>query len=796
MPTTDPDRPDSAELHWPDDRPDLLPFLPLVHAAWADGVLTSSELESLSLHIERQTWLDEEGRGRLGAWLRPGEPPSPASLARTGRLLRRRGSSVPEQDRESLTDLGLAMLRMALDGDDEDGSPWASEEVRSELQAMERSLGMAGTEAVRALLAEPSARRASRAPAPRVARFSVAEMGRFLDRPHGELRGRVMTLLGTPDFRFPDEIERPTYRSRVLAAVRTLAEEGLGGLAFPEEFGGGGSPARMIAAFETLAFGDLSVLIKFGVQFGLFGGSVHQLGTRLHHERYLADIASLELPGGFAMTEVRHGSNVRDLETVATFDPERDAFIVHTPDPGARKDWIGNAALDGRMMTVFARLVVQDEDHGVHAFLVPIRDESGEMHPGVEIEDRGAKEGLNGVDNGLIRFHQVAVPRENLLDRFGRVGPDGRYESPIPSSGRRFFTMLGTLVAGRVSLAAASVSAAKTGLTIAIRYSDGRRQFGPSGGPERPVLDYLAHQRLLLPRLATTYALHFSVRDLVERYEASVVEPRDPGAREVEVLAAGLKAWASRHCVETLQACREACGGRGYLAANRFGRLKADTDVFTTFEGANAVLLQLVAKGLLSQYREEMGDLRLWGAVRWVAERAQTRVTELNPVVTRRTDEEHLRDLDFHASAFEYREERLLASAGRRLKRLIDDGTDTFEAMNLCQDHLLTLARAHVERHALGCLHDAVTRAPAPGLSEVLRAVAELFALERLESHRGWYLESGYFEGAKARAVRAQVNALCRELRDQACFLVDAFGIPDDVLRAPDGIVGEGGPAF
>ncbi|HSR42238.1 MAG TPA: acyl-CoA dehydrogenase, partial [Longimicrobiales bacterium] len=57
-----------------------------------------------------------------------------------------------------------------------------------------------------------------------------------------------------------------------------------------------------------------------------------------------------------------------------------------------------------------------------------------------------------------------------------------------------------------------------------------------------------------------------------------------------------------------------------------------------------------------------------------------------------------------------------------------------------------------------------------------------------LEHHRGWYLESGYFEGPKARAVRAQVNALCRELRGQAPFLVDAFGIPDDVLRAPDGL--------
>lgn len=100
----------------------------------------------------------------------------------------------------------------------------------------------------------------------------------------------------------------------------------------------------------------------------------------------------------------------------------------------------------------------------------------------------------------------------------------------------------------------------------------------------------------------------------------------------------------------------------------------------------------------------------------------------------------------------------------------------------------MSLAEAHVEHEALLALQDAVARAPAPGLSELLRSISELYALARLEAHRGWYLESGYFEPAKSKAVRDQVNALCRELRDDATFLVDAFGIPDDVLRASDGM--------
>src|SRR5690606_17904533 len=169
-----------------------------------------------------------------------------------------------------------------------------------------------------------------------------------------------------------------------------------------------------------------------------------------------------------------------------------------------------------------------------------------------------------------------------------------------------------------------------------VRYSARRRQFGPEGRPEVPILVHLTQQRLLLPRLAATYAHHFAIRDLIERYEDSLVRKDEALTRELEVRAAGLKALASRHAVDTLQAVRESMGGRGYHADNRLGRLRADTDLFTPFEGANVVLLQLVTKGLLTRFQEQMGDLRLWSVVRYLADRAQTRVAELNPVIVRR----------------------------------------------------------------------------------------------------------------------------------------------------------------
>jgi acyl-CoA oxidase len=160
-------------------------------------------------------------------------------------------------------------------------------------------------------------------------------------------------------------------------------------------------------------------------------------------------------------------------------------------------------------------------------------------------------------------------------------------------------------------------------------------------------------------------------------------------------------------------------------------------------------------------------------------------VGQLNPVVTRRTDEGHLLDPDFHLAAFRYREERLLRSAAQRIRGRLDDGMDSFQAVLEVQGHLVTLARAHVERLLVERFHDAIARAPTPGLSEGLAATAALFALGRMESDRGWFLESGAIEAGKARAVRARVTALCAEVRELAGVLVEGFGVPDAVLPEP-----------
>jgi len=566
-------------------------------------------------------------------------------------------------------------------------------------------------------------------------------------------------------------------------------------LFFPREYGGEGDMGAALTAFQTIALVDLSLLVKIGVQYGLFGGVIRRLGTKRHHERYLRAAMTMELPGCFAMTETGHGSDVQSIRTIATYEPEHQEFVIHTPDDDARKDYIGNVARDGRLAAVFAQLITGGARRGVHVLLVPIRDERGQPCPNVRIEDCGHKGGLNGVDNGRLWFDQVRVPREALLDRFGSVAPDGTYTSPIANETRRFFTMLGTLVSGRVSVAGAALSAAKLALAIAIRYGSTRRQFRAPGRDEEVILlDYLQHQRRLLPALATTYALHFAQEALVvSLHDAGDGDsPDDAEQRRLETQAAGLKAISTWHSTQTIQTCREACGGAGYLSVNRLSELRADTDIFTTFEGDNTVLLQLVAKGLLTNFRDEFGSMDTVAMVRYVADQVVSAVLErtaarslgqlIADAIPRGEEGSSILDREYHAYLFAWREKHVLEAAARRLRKLMANDGDAFSAFNAVQDHLLLAARAHVERVVLEHFTAAIDRCEEGEVKSLLDKVCDLHVMASLERDRGWFMEHGQLSAARAKAVITNVNRLCLELRPHAQQLVDAFGIPEVLL--------------
>jgi acyl-CoA oxidase len=756
-------------------KPRLNAFLPVLYVVWSDSVLSPPELRVLTDFINSQSWLASDEKQVLLGQLDPASPPSPNEFKDWLTEIRTVLSPESSGERISLFDIGIRLAKLRNGGTDDK----ALLSARESLVGVEKALGFIDSESFYHFY--PQSRSTITAQRSTVGSFDVTRMATLLDGPNAVINRRVKELISRPEFRYIETAELNVYREKVLEWCKILAGEGLGAIGYPKEYGGGSDMAAYFAVMETLSFHDLSMVIKFGVQFGLFGMSVCFLGTEKHHKKYLRDIGALDLPGCFAMTETGHGSNVRGIETTAIYNHDSRSFVINTPNPAAQKEFIGNAARHGRMATVFAKMIVDDRDYGVGAFLVPIRDNSGNVLPGVTIRDCGWKMGLNGVDNGVILFHNVTIPYDNLLDRFARVTEDGKFDSPIASDNRRFFTMLGTLVGGRIGIPRSGNSASKAGLTIAIRYGDKRRQFGPDDGPEIPILNYRQHQRRLMPLLANVYALHFALQHLTDRF----LKRTDEDIQEIEALAAGLKALATWNTTATLQECRECCGGKGYLSENRLDSLKNDTDIYTTFEGDNTVLMQLVAKSRLTEFRKEFSNMDMFGILNYVAEQAKTTLTERNPIVVRNTDEDHLLDSNFHLNAFRYRERSILTSAAKRIKRHLDDGMDSFDAFNVSQNHLVHVGFAYIERIILEQFIAQVEQVEDEGCANVLRKLCQLYALSTIETHKGWYLENGYMEGVKTKAIRKALDQLCWELRQDAVPLVDSFGIPDSCLAAP-----------
>lgn len=758
-----------------DSNPNLYVFLPILYLVWSDAVLTPTEVKAINELIDRQGWLSAEEMKFLKARLDPKSPPTPDEFKAWLAEIRRATGDIAPEAHVRLIDIGIRLAELKGDGSLNPQLAYA----RESLVNIEETLGLIGGEALFSFFPEKRATLTARAHTEKT--FSVDAMARLLDGNQAAVIQKVKTIISDKAFAYRDFDSLADYRAQVLQWCKLLADQGYGAMAYPKEYGGSADMGAYFAIMETLSYHELSVVVKFGVQFGLWGMSVYFLGTEKHHKKYLKDIGTLELPGCFAMTETGHGSNVKGIETTATYDHATRSLVVNTPNELAKKEYIGNAALHGQMATVFVKLIVDGKDYGVSAVIVPLRDKKGNLVPGVTIEDCGRKMGLNGVDNGKIHFNNIRVPYDNLLDRFCSITPDGKFDSPIASDNRRFFTMLGTLVGGRIGIPRSGNAASKAGLTIAIRYGDKRPQFGPEGGAEVPILNYRVHQHRLIPYLANVYALHFSLNYLTERF----LNRTEQDMQEIEALAAGLKSFATWNTTACLQECREACGGKGYLSENRIEKMKNDSDIYTTFEGDNTVLMQLVAKSRLSEFKQEFGNMNLFGVLNYVADQAATSLSEKNPFITRSTDEAHLLDFEFHLNAFEYRERDILTSAAKRLRKLITGGMDSFDAFNVSQKHLIDVAEAHVERGILERFVHQVGETKDPGCRSALTKLCQLFALYHLDQNKGWYLESGYMEPVKTKAIRKLVSQLCWDLRQEAVPLVDAFKIPDVCLGAP-----------
>ncbi len=392
----------------------------------------------------------------------------------------------------------------------------------------------------------------------------------------------------------------------------------------------------------------------------------------------------------------------------------------------------------------------------------------------------------------------MRIPRTDLLNRYGDVAEDGTYSSPIASPGRRFFTMLGTLVQGRVSLDGSATIASKIGLKIAITYADQRRQFtAGSDTDEEVILDYQRHQRRLLPLLATTYAAGFAHEVFLSKFDDVFSGKADSDAdrQDLETIAAALKPLSTWHALDTLQEAREACGGAGFLTENRITSLRQDLDIWVTFEGDNNVLLQLVAKRLLTDFSRKFAKADAGALARYVVVQAAGKAyhgTGLRSVgQTVRDFGSTARSVNWLQESATQRElltdrvETMISEIGGRLRPASKLGKKAAaDLFNSQQNELIEAARAHGELLQWEAFTEALEQAPDAGTKQVLTWLRDLFGFGLIEKHLAWYLIHGRLSPQRAQAVSAYIDRLLARLRPHAVDLVDAFGYGPDLVRA------------
>ncbi|NWN87132.1 MAG: acyl-CoA dehydrogenase family protein [Micrococcaceae bacterium] len=616
--------------------------------------------------------------------------------------------------------------------------------------------------------------------------------------PWAEDRRQIRKIMEEPVFHHQFNLTKEEQRDLTLKQLHELADRKLIGKAYPTEFGGKENPGANVAGFAEMFHANPSMQIKGGVQWGLFGSAILTLGNEEQHRKWLPGVLNLELPGVYAMTEIGHGSDVGNIDTTATYIPENDEFEIHTPFKAAWKEFLGNAAVHGKAAVVFAQLITQNVNYGVHAFFVPLRDDDGNFLPGVGGEDDGFKGGLNGVDNGRLHFTQVRIPRTNLLNKLGDVDDTGKYSTSIPSSGRRFFTMLGALVQGRVSLATTAANASALALTGAVSYGNQRRQFNAASDIEEQVLlDYGLHQRRLIDRLARTYADIFVTNDLLEKFHEvfSGADDTDENRQELETLAAGIKAVTTWNAMDTYQEAREATGGAGYIASkNRFNALRDDLDIYTTFEGDNNVLLQLVGRRLLGDYSKELSNPSFKVLTRYVAERAENTlyqrsglrrvVQQVSDVGSDRRSAAWLKDTDVQRSLFTDRVRTQVAEVAEALRPVAKKSqAEQARVFNENQYDLIKASKSHAQLLQWEAFTEALEGIKDDETKKIMTWTRDLFALSTIEDDLGWFIEYGKLSQQRARILRQYTNRLAARLRPHAQDLVDSFGYNQHHLR-------------
>ncbi|AGO14154.1 AaceriAER358Cp [[Ashbya] aceris (nom. inval.)] len=540
---------------------------------------------------------------------------------------------------------------------------------------------------------------------------------------------------------------------------------------------------------------DPQLATRLGVNLSLFGNAVRGNGTDEQIRYWLQERGLMFVKGiygCFAMTELGHGSNVANLQTRATYDPESDSFIIHTPDLVATKWWIGGAAHSATHSTVYARLIVEGKDYGVKVFVVPLRNpKTMELLGGISIGDIGSKMGRDGIDNGWIQFNNVRIPREYMLSRFTKVIPGNPPKvevEPLLDS----ISGYAALLSGRVSMVLDSYRFGARFATIATRYAFGRQQFGDPSN-ETQLIEYPLHQFRVIPQLAIVYMMAPGAMKLMDTYNSCLSELYGAGddkkqlttvsarMKDLFVESASLKATCTWLTATLIDELRQTCGGHGYSSYNGFGKAYNDWVVQCTWEGDNNVLCLMAGKSLLKKFA---GIVRGKKVSLCDTSMDYLRMDYIQRVVMGGTKKvSNLATLPDYYQIWSV----ILVKYLKRCAETVRDNNDPDSVSKL----LVSIAKFHAFYSMLQEFHrklaseeshvgDAATK-------DTLWKVYKLASIYFIDKFSGEFQQLKVMSPDQMTNVQEQMLALLPELKTHAIRLTDAFHLPDAVLNSSIG---------
>lgn len=586
--------------------------------------------------------------------------------------------------------------------------------------------------------------------------MKLKKLKKVLENDNHEYREKLKLLFSDPIFTPRLDISLKDQKELAYKRLRKLFQSGLVDLQDFEK-----DPRRIFALHEVCSMVDGSFVTKLTVQVNLFGGTVIKFANREKWQWLIDKANRLDAVGCFGLTELGFGNNAVEMETEAIYNANDKTFTINSPTTLSQKYWITNGYCHAHWSVVFAQLKVGEHSHGVHAFLVRIREDDLSPSPGVTVQDMGAKFGLNGVDNARLWFDNVKIPSENLLSTFASIDAEGHYRSPISGKRNRFLKMADQLLSGRICIAAMSLSASKMALLITLRYSQKRKAMGSDGRSSWPLINFQLQRNALMPLLARTYALSFALNEVKNEYSF------DEASKAQVIHCCAIKALLTWHSEKTITTCRERCGGQGYLAANMFSELLAGAHAGLTAEGDNAVLMQKVSKELISGLTA-LDLLKLKGT-NFFSFGASSKDLSLKDCLNLLERRENLHKLNLAIRM----QKANWSSKEKVFKTWMVEESNTVQA----------LAKAFGEHFTLKAFMNVL--ADKDFKDPVVEKLAQLFALQCIKDDLGFFLTEGMLSRVQAKELDAEVSKLCAELCPFISYLLEGFGIPEHLIHAP-----------